>query len=276
MISAKNILKGKLNNPIQKVYPELQEKTVIPTKEIQEITPDENIYGLSKVTVESIPDNYNITEGTLDINNNGEYNVKNKEKVNVDIPVFLPNWKEIGYDNTPQTIIDDFNYSKEIYNNWDNSLTNLTDKFYHDSFMVYAPLVDTKNAISMNSMFRDCTNLKRVPLLNTNNVKNMSNMFRGCISLENIESFDTSNVEDMRFMFYQCNIKDVPLFNMKSCYITNNMFAYCSKLESIPLLNLENVQDVRAMFQYSNNLINIPIFNLKNVTQINNMFSRLQ
>lgn len=36
----------------------LQEKEITPTKEIQEITPDSTYDGLSKITVDKIPDEY--------------------------------------------------------------------------------------------------------------------------------------------------------------------------------------------------------------------------
>ena len=45
------------------VLANMQEKEAIPTKEQQEIVPDKNYDGLSKVTVNPIPDEYIIPSG---------------------------------------------------------------------------------------------------------------------------------------------------------------------------------------------------------------------
>lgn len=63
----------------------LQDKSVIPTKEKQTIQPDETYNGLGSVSVEAIPSNFIEPIGTLEITENGEYDVKEKEKVNVNV-----------------------------------------------------------------------------------------------------------------------------------------------------------------------------------------------
>ena len=84
-ISSKQTLFGKLNNGIEKIYPELQEKTIIPNKATQEITSDKGIYGLSKVIVEKIPDEYIIPSETKDITENGIHDVRLYENANVNV-----------------------------------------------------------------------------------------------------------------------------------------------------------------------------------------------
>ena len=53
----------------------MQEKEVTPTKEIQEVVPDIQYDGLSKVTINPIPDEYIKPSGTLDITSNGTSDV---------------------------------------------------------------------------------------------------------------------------------------------------------------------------------------------------------
>lgn len=56
--------------------PNLQDKEVTPTKEIQNITSDDSYDGLKQVTVNAIPDEYIVPSGILEITENGTYDVK--------------------------------------------------------------------------------------------------------------------------------------------------------------------------------------------------------
>lgn len=64
----------------------LQTKTVIPSKSSQAVTPDSGYDGLSKVTVNAIPSNYIVPEGTKTITENGTMDVTNYASVNVNVP----------------------------------------------------------------------------------------------------------------------------------------------------------------------------------------------
>lgn len=90
-IKPKLNIAGKINKTIEYISPNNQEKSIIPTKEIQEVTPDEKYNGLSKVIVDKIPDEYIIPAGEINITENGEVNVADKETAIVNIPE-----KELG------------------------------------------------------------------------------------------------------------------------------------------------------------------------------------
>jgi hypothetical protein len=57
--------------------PNLQSKEVTPTKETQKINADSDFDGLEQVTVNAIPDEYIIPDGTLDVASNGDVDVTN-------------------------------------------------------------------------------------------------------------------------------------------------------------------------------------------------------
>ena len=65
--------------------PALQDKVVMPTREEQIIRYDEDYDGLNSVIVNSIPDEYIIPTGTLNINKNGTQNVNNYDNVKVKV-----------------------------------------------------------------------------------------------------------------------------------------------------------------------------------------------
>ena len=64
----------------------LQSKTITPTKATQTISADAGYDGLKTMTIEPIPDEYIIPSGSIDIVENGTYNVTDKSGVNVNIP----------------------------------------------------------------------------------------------------------------------------------------------------------------------------------------------
>lgn len=63
-----------------------QEKTVTPTKSSQSVAPDSGKDGLSKVTVNAIPDEYIVPSGELEITENGTHDVTDKASVVVSVP----------------------------------------------------------------------------------------------------------------------------------------------------------------------------------------------
>ena len=82
------------------VLANMQEKEAIPTKEQQEIVPDKNYDGLSKVTVNPIPDEYIIPDGNLEINQNGTYDVTNYASAEVNVPEKVLGTKTITSNGT--------------------------------------------------------------------------------------------------------------------------------------------------------------------------------
>ena len=147
------------------------------------------------------------------------------------------NWSEIGYNFTPNSLVNDFNYAKQIYDNW-VSETNLNYKFQDDTKLVYMPLVDTSNATTMISMFQGCAHLTTIPLLDTSKVTRMDNMFSNT-SLATIPLLDTSNVTVMDYMFSSCsNLATIPLLDTSNATTMYNMFQSSNKLTDESLNNI--------------------------------------
>lgn len=80
--------------------PTLQEKTVTPTKAVQEVTADNGNDGLSKVTVNPIPDEYIIPSGSLNITENKTVDVTKYASVTVNVPTYITVASEEELNNT--------------------------------------------------------------------------------------------------------------------------------------------------------------------------------
>ena len=229
-------LTGNLTKAIEYVEPTTQQKTATPTKQEQVITPDEGIFALSKVTINPIGDEYIIPSGTLNITEEGTFNVKNNEYANVSL---INKWAELGYPNEPQCFNDMYNVAKEIYDNWDSSITSMRSKYYANHNIVVFPLVDTSNVTTMYEAFQSCQQLRELPLLNTSNVTTLQYAFNYCINLKSIPQFDTSNVTIMYETFKNCtNLENIPVLNTSKVTTMQGCFTSCTKLTNESINNI--------------------------------------
>ena len=109
-------------------------------------------------------------------------------------------WTALGYASTPQDIVDDYNYSKQIMDNWSPSI-NIEYKYGSNNNLVYMPLVDTSIVIVFRGVFNQCANLRAIPLLDTSNTTTFENCFAGCTNLEVLPQLNTSKVTNFSGMF---------------------------------------------------------------------------
>ena len=260
------------------VAPLLEEKSVIPTKEVREVTPDNDFDGLSKVIVQPIPDEYIIPEGTRNINQNGDYDVREKATVVVNVPEKVLGSKTItenGVYNPINDGLDGYNYV-----NVATSGVNINDYYYTKdtysggirSYIKDVPTLNTENLTTMYAFFAGCQNLTNIPNINTSKVTNMSTMFNGCNKIKTIPALNTSKVTDMSGMFSECPaLIEVPELDTSNVTTMSSMFNRCKNLKTVPTMNTNKVTNMALMFSYSG-ITTIPQLDTSKVTNMYNMF----
>ena len=278
------------------VLANMQEKEAIPTKEQQEIVPDKNYDGLSKVTVNPIPDEYIIPDGNLEINQNGTYDVNNYSSAEVNVPEKVLGTKTItengtynatndnldGYSQvevaTSGVDINDYfetTYSGTSPNFWanynfikkcpdliiDNNVTSISSLFYTYFNSVIPKIICNSNVTNMSSLYRDCIYANNIDVsgLNTSNATNIREMFQNNQSLTSLDTsnFDTSKVTDIRYIFH--NDKKLTNLNLSSwntSKVTNMIFAFYN-CSSLKKLDIRNF-DFSNVTSYNNMFTNVP------------------
>ena len=181
----------------------LQEKTIIPSAEVQSVEPDAGYNGLSKVIVDKIDDKNNVL------------NYYNLESNMGDIRTYITKIPELNTSN----------------------LTNMSEMFQNCTKLTEIPLMDTEHVTNMYSMFSYCYSLKNIPLLDTKNVTNMSEMFKSSGIIE-VPELDTSNVVNVGNMFSSSNIVTIPVLNFGNVKTMSHIFDKCSKLSNDSLNNI--------------------------------------
>ena len=260
------------------VLANLQEKEATPTKERQEIVAEKQYDGLSKVVVNAIPDEYIMPEGTRNINQNGDYDVREKATVVVNVPEKVLGSKTItenGVYNPINDGLDGYNYV-----NVATSGVNINDYYYTNdnysgdirAYIKDVPTLNTENLTTMYGFFAGCKNLINIPNINTSNVTNMSTMFNGCNKLKTIPALNTSKVTDMSGMFSECpSLIEIPELDTSNVTTMSSMFNRCKNLKTISTMNTNKVTTMSMMF-YNSGITTIPELDTSKVTSVYNMF----
>ena len=285
------------------VLANLQEKEIIPTKNIQNIVADFPFDGLSKVTVNPIPNEYIIPSGEIEINANGTYDVTDKASAKVNVPEKTLTTKTITangtynatddnadgysqvtvetsgvdineyYDLTKKNQGNAISYIKTVPKFDTSGYTNFSLFFSGFSNMEIPPLLDTSNATNLRDMFRDCTALKQIPLFNTSKVTNMQSTFFKCQKLKTIPLLNTSKVTQMNYFMQNCDsITTIPLIDTSSVNTMYGAFQNCKNLEVFPQLDTSNVTEARMLFSGCFKLKTVPLLNANKMDWISNIF----
>lgn len=102
-----------------------------------------------------------------------------------------PDWRELGYEEAPASVMDGFDYAKDIYDDWDPTITNRStgsgNDFRGDIELRYFPEVDTSNIANANLMFEGSS----IQSISANSgflaLQNGSSMLQSCKSLTDVD-----------------------------------------------------------------------------------------
>lgn len=274
------------------VLANMQEKTVIPTTDKQIVTPDKNYDGLSKVTVDKIPDEYIIPTGNIEITKNGIYNVREKETANVNIPMLKLGTKNITENGVYKASDDELDGYSEVnvgikslftghydaeglkqigWTDEEIDYYNQKGVQWNESEDEYFKLTQTELAgdDSKNTRFLPKNTTKTnfndhyykllaIPQLDTSKINSTYSMFNSCYSLTTIPQLDTSKVTGMANMFYACSsLTTIPQLDSSKVTNMTNMFNGCSSLTTIPQLNTGKVTNMSYTFYGCSSLSNL-------------------
>lgn len=232
------------------VLANMQEKEVIPTKEQQEIVPDKNYDGLSKVIVDKIPDEYIIPIGNIEIIENGIYNVREKEIATVNIPEPKLGTKNITSNGVYKASDDELDGYSEV--NVKTSGVDINDYFEH----ILPTGTNAQNYYDQyirGSGWFKAIKQYPVPQVGTN----MSYTFT-CWAFGDLPLVDTSKVTAAYSAFKYITVPtNFPQYDFSSLKDSREMFVGITGITSLPLLNFSSVDDARGMFRSSKSFVDL-------------------
>ena len=175
--------------------------------------------------------------GTARVEADGTLTVK-YDKVEMAIRKYSspPDWQKIGYTDTPQIILDAFDYSKRIYDTWTPS-ASYASAYRGDKELKYFPDVDLTGATNYSAMFQESGIQFTEPLTigdDSNTAVNCQWMFQTS-PIEDIEITNDSETQKVVLdsAFKNCsNLKKAKL-NLSATGSMASAFADCTRLKRI-------------------------------------------
>lgn len=160
-------------------------------------------------------------------------------------------WSAIGYDNTPQAIIDGYNYALNIKNTFVPG-TTLSWKWANDKNLIMFPQLDLSQNTNMTYMCQNCQSLISVAPIDTNTIKNFSSTFSGCCALKEVPILDFSSATSLGSMFSNCiNLSDNSVDNiLVSCIGINPNYTEGKTLKGMGFNTNISVSRIEALPHY--------------------------
>lgn len=142
-------------------------------------------------------------------------------------------WTALGYDSTPQAIIDGYNYAKQIQDTWVPG-TTLSWKWNGNKDLVIFPQIDLSQNTNISNMCSNCQSLISVASIDTKTITNFSSAFSGSHSLKEVQVFDFSSATSFSSMFSSCNnLTDKSLDNILVSCIGATSYTGAKKLSNL-------------------------------------------
>lgn len=111
-----------------------------------------------------------------------------------------PDWRELGYEEAPASVMDGFDYAKDIHDDWDSSVTNRSNQYKDDKEIKYFPEVNISNIANAINMFNGSTLTSLVESGEWTSLATAESMIRNCLSLSNVDL--TLGVKDNNYFEY--------------------------------------------------------------------------
>lgn len=147
-------------------------------------------------------------------------------------------WTLVGYESEPETIGYDYEYSQWCYENWGDEY----QAFNNDTYLVYAPFVDTSSVTNFREYFGGCKALMYVPNLNTSNGTNFNQMFNQCTCLSTAPELDTFKGTDISLMFSNCtNLEHIPVYNWSASTGAGKLYNIFQNVRNLTDESLNNI-----------------------------------
>ena len=185
------------------VLANLQDKETTPTKETQVVVADKTYDGLSKVTVNPIPNEYIIPSGEIEFTQNGTYDVTDKASAKVNVPEKQLGTKTIttnGTYNASDDNLDGYSEVEVATSGVDiNEYYNLTKRtrgsarYYIKKF----PTIDTSDYTSFSTMFAEFYGLEEIPPINTGKGTNFYRFMYWCNNVKRIPQLDFGSATEV-------------------------------------------------------------------------------
>lgn len=147
-----------------------------------------------------------------------------------------PDWKKIGYSETPSFILDGFDYSKQIYDSW-TPAASYASQYRGDKALKFFPNVDITGATNYSAMFQESGIVSTPPLTigdGSNTVINCNWMFQSS-PIEEIElkTSDPAQKAQITNIFNGCSMLKKAKLTLSASGSMQYAFADCTQLKRI-------------------------------------------